>query len=244
MTGINPILNELNELNSSLPAYVNEPVFSLPNDYFENFAASVLERIKANEVQNELSELSPLLAGVSKKSPFAVPENYFGSLDAEMLIKQEDEILPAILSGHNKEMPFAIPARYFHELPGNVISKIPREAKVISINAFRVWKRMAVAAVITGIMAVSGLVYFTEKGSGPSVQSQAWFKSKLNNVSDGALEEFIHNTDAVHEQPQSLAKSGMKPQEVKTMLSDVSVKDMDAFLDQVPTDDEELSVIN
>jgi hypothetical protein len=240
MTGNNSIKQELSELNSSLPAGLNEPVFSLPPDYFENFAASVLARIKQNNAQEELSELSPLLAGISKQTPFAVPENYFDSLDAGLVINEEP-VLPAIFSDQNRRMPFAVPEGYFQSLPEVMLARVPRQAKVISFG--RRWSQMAVAAMIAGIMAVSGLVYFGNKPASPSIQDQAWFKSKLNNVSDKALEEFIHNTDAVHEQ-QVLAKTEAKPQEVRSMLKDVSVKEMDAFLDQVPTDDEELSVIN
>jgi hypothetical protein len=244
MTGTNSILNELKELNSSLPAASRKPVFSLPPHYFDNFAASLLSKIRANEVESALSELSPLLAGLSKKTPFTVPGNYFASLEASQALSGEEDLLPDFLSSHDKKMPFALPENYFQKLPVTIQSKLPRTARVISMNGARSWKRMAVAAVMIGIMAVSGLVYFGEKGNTPSIQSQAWFKSKLNNVSDKALEEFIHTTDAVHEEGQAVAKTGIKPQEVRTMLSDVSVKELDAFLDQVPADDEELSVIN
>jgi hypothetical protein len=234
MTDRNNIQAELTELNSSLPTGLHEPVFNLPIGYFENFAASVLAKIKTGSPEQEISELSPLLAGISKKLPFSVPENYFSSL--EPLIREDE--LPAVLKYIGKEMPYEVPLDYFEQFAGQVKAAL-KPAKLVSMG--RRWSQMAMAATVTGIMAVGGLIYFGNNKSAPSVESPAWVTAKLNNVSDKGLDEFIIAADA--DTDHKLARNEVKSQEVKTMLSDVTVNEMDAFLDQLP-DDEELQSIN
>jgi hypothetical protein len=234
MTGRNNIQAELNELNSSLPSGLHEPVFNLPNGYFENFAALMLAKIKTGSVQDELSELSPLLAGISKKTPFTIPENYFSSLQP---VPAEDE-LPAVLKYIGKEMPYELPTGYFEAFPDQVKNAL-KPAKVVSMR--RSWSRMAVAAMTAGIITLGSFLYFGNRTASPSIDSPAWVSAKLNNVSDSDLEDFINATDAAD---QKLASNEIKSQDVKAMLSDVSVNDMDAFLDGLPHDEEELTVIN
>jgi hypothetical protein len=232
MTGRNNIQAELNELNSHLPAGLQEPVFNLPQGYFENFAASVLARIKSGSARDEISELSPLLAGIPKTTPFAVPENYFSSLEP---IPAEEE-LPAVLKYIGKDMPYELPEGYFEGFASQVKDAL-KPAKVVTMR--RSWSRMAVAAMTAGIITLGSFLYFGN--SGPSVDSPAWVSAKLDKVSDKGLEDFINATDASDE---TLVSNDLRSQDVKAMLSDVTVNDMDAFLDELPYDEEELPVIN
>ncbi len=80
-----------------------EPVYSVPTGYFEEFAAKLMDRIKAGQGQQtgkpeesgilsplqesrilspleELADLSPFLGRIDKKMPFQVPEGYFGDI--------------------------------------------------------------------------------------------------------------------------------------------------------------------
>jgi len=238
------IQDELRELNSTLPSHVKEPVFSVPEGYFENFAASVLARIKeetAVSAADELASLSPLLAGLSKKMPYGIPQNYFTTLsdDVPALI-QEDE-LPAILAAHPKTNPYEVPTGYFDTLPAQVVAKVaPKQAKVVAFNRTR-WMRMAAAALVAGVIAIGGLAYFNSRPATDLAQaSNNWIANQLKNVSSQELEEFIETTDA--SASKQMAANGTS--EVRQLLKDVSVKEIDAFLAQIPTDDEELSIIN
>ena len=238
------IQDELRELNSTLPSHAKEPVFSVPESYFENFAASVLMRLKeeaAGSAADELASLSPLLAGLSKKMLFDVPENYFSTLDTEVpsLIKEDN--IPAFLVEHNRINPYEIPTGYFDSLPFQVLAKVTKQpAKVVSFNRTR-WMRIAAAAVIAGVMAISGLVYFNSRSSSDTVpSSKGWIANELKNVSNQDLEKFIET--ATMPADNQVAKNSTV--EVKKMLDDVSVNEIDAFLAQIPTDDEELTIIN
>lgn len=238
------IQDELRELNSTLPSHVKEPVFSVPEGYFENFAASVLARIKeetAVSAADELTSLSPLLAGLSKKMPYDIPQNYFSTLSDDVPALIQGDELPAILAAHPKTNPYEVPTGYFDNLPAQVVAKVaPKQAKVIAFNRTR-WMRVAAAALVAGAIAISGLVYYNSRPSVDSAQaSYNWIANHVKNISNQALEEFIETADA--EPVEQMATNGTPA--VRQLLNDVSVKEIDAFLAQIPTDDEELSIIN
>ena len=67
------IIQELNELGSSLTGTLSQNVYSVPEGYFEAFASSVLSRINA---ENE----SPFLSELTKSNPYKVPVGYFDGL--------------------------------------------------------------------------------------------------------------------------------------------------------------------
>lgn len=242
------ISDELRELNSSLPANALEPVFTVPEGYFDNFAATVLAKIKANEaatVNEELSTLSPLLAAIPKKMPYSTPENYFTDLENGLTSLVNDEVLPSVLSEHDRLMPYETPAGYFESLPAVILARVERPgAKVVPMRT-RGWMRVAAAAMVAGIIAISGLVYYNSGSKGPDLQQnpEEWVAKKLKGVSNDALEEFIQTADITPNGSET-AKGKVRSAEVRSMLHDVSDRELENFLEQVPTDDEELSVIN
>lgn len=239
------ISEELRELNSSLPTHVNEPVFTVPDGYFDRFAASVLAKIKAMEasVNEELSALSPLLAAIPRNTPYTTPENYFKDLSADLPVLADD-VLPSVLSEHHRRMPYETPAGYFETLPEVVLARVERPgAKVVQMRT-RGWMRVAAAAMVAGVMAISGFWYFSGRGNNaldPEQNPEEWVAKKLKGVSTDALEDFIETADFSSD-GSSTAK-GHSPQ-VHSMLKDVSDRELENFLEQVPTDDEELAVIN
>jgi hypothetical protein len=70
MTQKENILQELNELKSSLATVTPQNIYTVPVGYFEGLAAQVLNHIKAMEAKNaveELGYLSPLLSNISRQ---------------------------------------------------------------------------------------------------------------------------------------------------------------------------------
>jgi hypothetical protein len=239
------IQEELASLNSSLPYNLNEPVFNVPENYFQNFAQSVLYKIREQEsaVSTELTELSPVLSGISKKMPYQIPENYFENLTSEIPAIISDEALPAVID-FSKSNPYQVPAGYFDGLSEQVLRKIPKTpGKVISINRSRNFMRMAVAAMVTAVIALSGILYFTNNNSvDPVYQSEEWVAKKLDGVSTQALDDFINSADFTSESGNETASKPASV-EVKKMLNDVSTKELDVFLAQVGSE-EDLYLIN
>jgi hypothetical protein len=241
------ISDELRELNSSLPANANEPVFTVPEGYFDHFAASVLAKIKdtqADAVNEELSTLSPLLAAIPKKMPYSTPENYFNELATGLPSLMAEEVLPSVLDEHHRQMPYETPAGYFESLPQVMLARVAKPtAKVIRMRPQR-WMRVAAAAMVAGIIAISGFFYFNGANSvDPQQNPDEWVANKLKGVSNDVLEDFIQTTDVSPNGTQT-ASGTAKSAEVRTMLGDVSDGELENFLEQVPTDDEELYIIN
>jgi len=239
------IQEELKSLKSNLPYLIEKPVFTVPEGYFNNFAASVFAKINegvAVSATDELNELSAFLSSIKKEIPYNVPENYFSTLQNEVPWLIRDDEVSTVLAD-NKIMPYEIPAGYFTDLPNSVFSKISRPtAKVISIKRNN-WMKIAIAAMVAGIIIVSGIFYLDDKSStiDPAKQPGQWVAKNLEGVSNQALDEFIKTTD--FNASENIAKTSNNT-EVRNMLNEVSNTELDAFLAAVPNDDEELLVIN
>ena len=241
------IQQELKDLSSFLPHDLEQPVFTVPDGYFENFAASVWLKLRSQHLQtphDELTELSEVLAAIPKKNPYTVPENYFSGFTLAVPSLVTEDELPGPLQAISRQMPNTVPAGYFDGLADAVLAKIQKPAaKVVSFNRAR-FMRLAAAAVVTGIIAISSLVYFTTNNQpiDPNQQSGEWVAKQLQNVSTQALDEFIMTTDIGYQASNTTPKG--KQTDVQHMLKDVSNSELDAFLKGVPTGSEESSLIN
>ena len=111
------IIQELNELGSSLAGTPSQNLYSVPQGYFEAFASSVLSRINAENGASFLSELS-------KSNPYKVPVGYFDALAENVMnavrnhpdhlnSQEELEILSPLLNSLKKEPVFSVPQNYF-----------------------------------------------------------------------------------------------------------------------------------
>lgn len=238
------IQNELEELNSPLSFEQPAETYSVPAGYFENFAASVLEKLQGENpvsVSEELEGLSPVLAGISKEMPFAVPQGYFNSTEGLINWVKEDE--PQFFSG-NKKMPYEIPTGYFENLSEAILKKAnPREAKIIAISTSRKWMRFAVAAMVAGVITISSLLYFgKDKSIDPASDSYSWVEKNLKNVPDSELDEFI-NTTYISTSAIAKAKASDKV-EVRKLLKDIPNSELDKFLEEVTVDTDDSSLFN
>lgn len=247
MNSLNAIQKELQDLRSSLPLDNKQPVFTVPDSYFENFAASVMAKLKDQHVTHpadEIENLSPMLAAISKISPFTVPENYFSDLPNHLPHMVSEDPVPNLLVQHSKQMPYAVPTGYFNQLPAQIAQKVKPAAPVVSLSAR--WMRYAAAAVIGGV-AVIGSIFYMTTGKGntapdPALQTDAWMAKKLEDISNKELDDFINVAD-VSFNGQHVAQTNNRP-EVRSMLRDVSDKELDAFLEGITLDNSSTSVTN
>jgi hypothetical protein len=240
MTNRNPILNELVDLGSDLKDHNPQYIYAVPAGYFEGLADQILNRIKALEASNakdELKYLSPLLSNVSKEMPYKVPAGFFQDLSEDVLKKisehedhqtseEEIETLSPLLSSLKNKNPYSTPAGYFEKLKTGVEKK---ETKVISITRRR-WYRLAIAAIVIGIIAISGLAIFRSKQVDPNKNPQAWIEKNVDKkVSKDKIDEFVklaedESTNVAYE------KDDVKHAEIKELMKDVPEKEIEAFL--------------
>ncbi len=243
MTRKENILNELNELKSMLVTVNPENIYAVPAGYFEGLAELVLNRIKAMEAINaaeELSYLSPSLKNISRQMPYDVPAGYFEGL-AEKTIrkvhennvnqssKEELETLSPLLSGLKKTMPYSIPEGYFENLAEKRNKPV---TKVVSFT-HRSWFRYAAAAVVTGVVVLSGLIILnTRKSVDPVKQPYAWVKKSIKEVDKAVIEDFVTLADEEYVARDAVASGPVKPEEIKELMKDVSDKEIQDFLDE------------
>ena len=256
MTQSTNILQELKELESTLADAAIQNIYEVPEGYFEGLVGDVLNRIKALEAvttADELNYLSPALSNISKQMPYTVPSGYFEGLEEQLMhavresgdyktAKEELETLSPLLSSLNKQAPYSVPQGYFETLHEEVRANTKSETRVISITSRR-WLRYAAAAVITGIIALAGLIYFNKQNE--PVKNFARFEKNLNKeikkTSDKELTEFVQQfTDAGL---SSEEKVQINPkEEVKDLLKDVTDNELKEFLED--TADPEITDIS
>lgn len=244
------ILQELNELNSTLAsARTEDPVYAVPEGYFEGLASNILQRIKAEEAstpQKELEYLSPLLAEISGKNPYTVPEGYFEELNPafayieEQDSKSELQQLSPLLSGLTKKTPFSVPEDYFTKEINIPDTKQLRPAPVVRMAAPKKWYRFAAAASAIAVIGLSITLWMRQPSVTPSEgQTYAWIEKNLKKVSTEDISEFVELAEPA---VGDMAIASV-PGDIKNLMKNVSDKEIQDFLKDLPldeTDDEDI----
>jgi hypothetical protein len=237
------ILQELNELESSLATLPVQKTYSVPDGYFEGLAQQVLNRVRAMEAGTageELAYLSPVLKDISKEIPYTVPAGYFDQLSERMLdvIKdtsqtpaEELQQLSPLLGSLKKEMPFSVPQGYFETV--NIPQTERPAAKVVSMSS-RKWFKYAAAAMIIGVISTV-FVIIKKSTVDPNKNPGGWVAKQMKNVSTDEIKDFIELTD--ESLPQKDVIASTDKEEVKQLLQDISDKEIEEFLDEMPADE-------
>lgn len=241
------ILQELQELNSSLAPDTPAMGYQVPEGYFESLAAQILQRIRAMEAitpAEELEQLSPLLAGISKQLPYTVPEGYFASLEPSIAFyedksaEEELEQISPLLGSLSKQHPFTVPEGYF-EKPLLPVMEEKKEAPVVRI-APRKWFGYAIAASVTAIITLSAVLWLSPKSTpGANKQPYAWIEKNMKKVSTEDISKFVELTD---ETMPDIAKASARA-DIQGLLKNVSDKEIQDFLKDIPADETEEDTI-
>ena len=245
MAQSNNILEELKALDSSLAGNVVEAPFEVPAGYFDSLPSQVLAKIKSlsQSSNEELAGISPLLAAMPKDMPYAVPYGYFESVDISLAsiitnhqsAKEEVENLSPLLGGLKKEMPFAVPEGYCESIQ----PKIRRQAaSVIHLTPSK-WLRYAVAAVFIGIIATTVVLIRNSEKLDPDTNSYSWVEKKMKKVSTDEIENFVELSNEVLPQNEIVANNS-KSNEVKELIKDIPVNEIEAFLTDIPQEENNL----
>jgi hypothetical protein len=242
MTQRDNILQELNDLGSTLGNHQDLNSYQVPDGYFADFPEYMLKRIKALEADNaaeELNYLSLFLSSYPKTNPYSVPSDYFENADARisqvtgnteaLSASEELDTLSPLLGGLKKQLPYSVPEGYFENLSVNNIQEQPEpEEKVVSIGS-RKWFGYAVAAAIISFISISAIWFLSSKETvSPRTNSYAWVKKNLDKVSTEEINEFI----AVEGKEDLIASVSERPNEVAELVKIISDKDIQDFLSE------------
>lgn len=236
------ISEELKELESSLTPASKPEVYAVPEGYFAGLAAVILQRVKAEDAATpaaELEQLSPFLAGISKKQVYSVPEGYFAELDPSFAWlsdedpQKETAQLSSLLGGISRKSPFSLPEGYLEQRVA-IPSEEKETAPVVSMKP-REWRGLAIAASVAAVIALSVSIWVKQNRSNPStdVQSFAWVEKNMKKVSTDDISKFVEMTGP---SPQDVAAIGA-PDDIKGLLKNVSDKEIQDFLKDVPVDE-------
>jgi hypothetical protein len=190
------ILQELKQISPFLSDMKKINVFSVPQGYFTNLDKQILENIFT----------LPTSLLTSEHHILGVPEGYFDNLAGNILNKikslpQRDEEnlehLP-LLHSVRKENVFTVPGNYFTQLPATVLARVQSpKGKVVGFKTRSVWN-YAVAATITGLMAISSLLVVNNTSNlttGEVAKSSlpAYIKDSYQYKSEADINEGISN---------------------------------------------------
>lgn len=266
MTQKNNILNELKELNSSLSSQAVVNVYVVPEGYFDSLAGILLQKIKASEAADsstELSMVSPLLAGIIKQPPYFLPAGYFDGLEEKIMtvIRQhadyqtsEEEIgsLSPLLGSLKKATPYSVPEGYFEKINPVRQEDQPeqtRPAKVVSFQSRR-WVRVAAAAVITGLVVISGIRLLSNNTAETPDKAIAKIEKKIakdmknQDITSEDVDNFFDLTDAIASVDTKQAANASVTKPGKDFLKDIPDDEIVNFLDQLPDDTNDTGALN
>jgi hypothetical protein len=241
------ILQELNELGSSLINTSLSNVYRVPGQYFEGLAGQIMARIRAMEsIDDEADARSSLLDSISREMPYRVPQGYFDGLEKKLMqlvLQTEKEETPAeeleslspLLSGIKKQVPYSVPEGYFENLV-TPAEETKQKAKVVSLGS-RKWFRYAAAAVIIGFVALGGFLFLG--GNNGTTDPQDIVNKTVKSVGDEGISNFIESTidGALNEETPVIAQA----EEIKDLVKNISDEEIQDFVNEVQVEESDLT---
>src|SRR5690349_8633173 len=109
-------INELQGISPVVAGIGKQTLYSVPQDYFESLAESVLLHVQLSQLRN-----------TSAATPFSVPEGYFENFADSVLtnirspyseneVYEELSTIAPLLNTINKNNIFSVPGNYFEKL--------------------------------------------------------------------------------------------------------------------------------
>jgi hypothetical protein len=211
-TNLPELVVEKIQLNEILKpsAISDDPVFAVPEGYFEGLAANIINTIKSspeNSVQEELQELSPLLSGIPKTNVYSVPEGYFNELAPSVEKAEQEEAAKVISIGSRarKWISYAAAAcigaaiigggyLYFNKkplqqqsAPNNYAATLPKMDIQKEISAL---SDDAITNYLNENSSMAVYTNFNESDQTPSMDVQ----TLLQNVSDEEIQQYLNQS--------------------------------------------------
>lgn len=171
----------INTSATNLITAANEQPTNVPDGYFNNLAGSILVKIKAGETAAaEMKVLSPLLYKLQPKNVYQVPPGYFENVHHEIIdnlanidAKQELQVLSPLLFTLQSKNVFKIPSGYFDNFSNTILNTMqPQPAKVVAMPRRLPFLKYAVAAMLTGALAL-GVYKYANQTTNPTPNAVA-----------------------------------------------------------------------
>ena len=135
-----------------------------------------------NKLKNSIDFLNKK---TDKDSGFSIPSNYFGSFEDNFELKLIEDNLA-------KENGFNLPRNYFNKLEDSIISKVPKETKVITLKQ-KFLKLIPLAAAASVLLFIGLNTFIFNKSDIPTFENLAdfevenWITENINSITDNDL---------------------------------------------------------
>jgi len=165
-------------------------------------------------IQEELSQISPRLMELPEVHPYVVQDGYFEELPNQMIsnirtdnMSAGEEImqLSPVLAGLKEKETYQIEHGYFAQQTIALHEIQPNAAKIISV---KYWRRLAIAASLTGILGLSVFLY-SQYGkshdlisSGLAIKTEAQFNQKLSELDAEEIMKYLNQYASVYDRDQ------------------------------------------
>lgn len=226
MKSLNEIDIELRQLSPAVASLPRKVPFRLPENYFFELPSVILEKI-------------PYEIPAKTEIPFEVPDSYFAGFPQQVMTAirnaEADDELPTVLQSISREMPYSVPEGYFSQ---DRFKAPPAEvSKPVLMRPVHSFRRYAVAASVTALLAVSAWLVFPKTGasSDPALSYQEAkslnIGAALSVVDEGVLEAYVKET------PKNFAVAFLQTDEqlnVEETVAEVNTGDLDDFLIESP----------
>jgi hypothetical protein len=235
---INPIKTELNSIGSILGTFSAITPYKAPEGYFDNFPENMLLTIREEAVPSFPSH---------QESPYQVPPGYFDGLAGSILQKakagfeKDGDDLSPLMSQLREENVYKIPEGYFEKLPAQIVEKLAdrQPAKLVTgkfpVNSIR----RAAAAVVTGLIIVTGFLLVNNKTSN-SIASETRLIETTNQTTDEEILDYLEDQPLSATDLQLLiTEIDFEEDVIKDMLADVSDEELQQYL-QLQSDTKQL----
>lgn len=218
-TADNHIENELTPLAPGLAAAGRQMPYGLPEGYFDNFAGTMLLRVKEQDAPG-------------------VPGGYFDHFAADMLkkvrgneVKEELEAISPLLNTLSKTMPYSLPKGYFEQWKPMLSAETkPQPAKVISLKSGLNWKHWAAAAAVVLTLGLGWQFFANQPESATSTASvnPAEVDTLLTVIDENSLTGYLENEQTNAEFTSLLT---MAEQDIETGVKQLSNEELNWYLE-------------
>ncbi len=193
---------------------------SVPQGYFDNLADNIIARIRKeslSEVVLETHAVSSLVAEIGNRNIYQAPEGYFDNLANGLLAKAksstnhevsvETTSISELVAGIGNRNVYSVPNNYFTTLTQDVMGRLPKAAKVVSMKSRFTAFRYAAAAVVTGLVGLSIFFLLNKNNTdinntvqtaavlteAKQIMSTNSFDKEFSSVSDDAIVSFLES---------------------------------------------------
>jgi hypothetical protein len=226
------ILQELEQISSTVAGISRTNVYTTPHGYFDQFPTNIMRLVKGDR------ELHTSLPSKANQQVYAVPGDYFESLPGKILsaikAKEKDTVweelnaVSPLLASIPKHNVYQVPEGYFQTL---TMSKPRAKAKVIS---FAKAVRYSVAAAIVSVMAVGGYLLLDNKSEQHTTASEINVPAAVQTLSENEIESYLQDHSTAMEgnaTPFYIPDAGF---DVKQVIKDLSDEELQEFLKENP----------